>query len=103
MYFLAMPSMRVLATVLALLLAVPISAGQQPGARRRIVRAFEDGRFMQVLYGDPGREGGHYVIRMGNDDGQIVFPHGHPEDEHIVVIQSTWFLGHGEAFDRQVL
>lgn len=67
------------------------------------VRVFEDGRFIQVLYGDPDREGGHYVIRIGNDDGQIVFPHRHPEDEHIVVIQGTWFLGHGEVFNRAAL
>jgi hypothetical protein len=68
-----------------------------------MVRVFEDGRFVQILYGDPDREGGHYVIRIGNDDGQIVFPHRHPEDEHIVVIQGTWFMGHGEVFDREVL
>jgi quercetin dioxygenase-like cupin family protein len=89
--------------LLALLLVVSISASQQPGARPHIVRVFEDGRFIQVLYGDPDREGGHYVIRIGNDDGQIVFPHRHPEDEHIVVIQGTWFMGHGEVFDREVL
>jgi hypothetical protein len=71
--------------------------------RPHIVRVFEDGRFVQILYGDPDREGGHYVIRIGNDDGQVVFPHRHPEDEHIVVIQGTWFMEHGEVFDRQVL
>jgi hypothetical protein len=94
---------KLASTILVLLLLVEISASQQPGGRPRIVRVFEDGRFIQVLYGDPDREGGHYVIRIGNDDGQIVFPHRHPEDEHIVVIQGTWHLGHGEVFDRQVL
>ena len=95
--------MRLTAGILALLMAVPISGSQSAAPRPRVVRVFEDGRFIQVLYGDPDRAGGHYVIRIGNDDGQIVFPHRHPEDEHIVVIQGTWFLGHGEAFDRRVL
>jgi hypothetical protein len=94
---------RALVGALALVLTVPSSASQSTSQAPRIVRVFEDGRFIQVLYGDPDREGGHYVIRIGNDDGQIVFPHRHPEDEHIVVIQGTWFLGHGEAFNRAAL
>ena len=98
-----MARVRALAAAMALLLTVPSSGSQSTSQTPRIVRVFEDGRFIQVLYGDPDREGGHYVIRIGNDDGQIVFPHRHPEDEHIVVIQGTWFLGHGEAFDRTAL
>jgi hypothetical protein len=95
--------LRALVATVALVLTVPGSASQSTSQTPRIVRVFEDGRFMQVLFGDPDREGGHYVIRIGNDDGQIVFPHRHPEDEHIVVIQGTWFLGHGEAFNRAAL
>jgi hypothetical protein len=96
-------ALRSLVATVTLVLTVPSSASQSTSQTPRIVRVFEDGRFMQVLYGDPDREGGHYVIRIGNDDGQIVFPHRHPEDEHIVVIQGTWFLGHGEAFNRAAL
>jgi hypothetical protein len=98
-----MPILRALVATVTLVLTVPGSASQSTSQTPRIVRLFEDGRFMQVLYGDPDREGGHYVIRIGNDDGQIVFPHRRPEDEHIVVIQGTWFLGHGEAFNRAAL
>jgi hypothetical protein len=98
-----MPILRALVATVTLVLTVPGSASQSTSQTPRIVRLFEDGRFMQVLYGDPDREGGHYVIRIGNDDGQIVFPHRHPEDEHVVVIQGTWFLGHGEAFNRAAL
>jgi hypothetical protein len=96
--------MRTVLGILALSWALQISGNQPTGpAGPRIVHVFENGRFIQVLYGDPDREGGHYVIRIGNDDGQIVFPHRHPEDEHIVVIQGTWFLGHGEVFNRTAL
>ena len=98
-----MASRRALIATVTLVLTVPTIANQSTSQVPRIVRVFEDGRFIQVLYGDPDREGGHYVIRIGNDDGQIVFPHRHPEDEHIVVIQGTWFLGHGEAFNRAAL
>jgi len=43
------------------------------------------------------------VIRIINNDGDIVPPHRHPEDEHIAVIQGTWYLGAGERFDRGAL
>jgi hypothetical protein len=98
-----MVPLRALVATVTLVVTVQSSASQSTSQTPRIVRVFEDGRFVQVLYGDPDREGGHYVIRIGNDDGQIVFPHRHPEDEHIVVIQGTWFLGHGEAFNRAAL
>ena len=43
------------------------------------------------------------MIRIENVDGQIVFPHWHPEDEHIVVVQGTWYLGAGDRFSRSDL
>src|SRR3989442_413026 len=57
----------------------------------------------ELLSRDPHKERAPYVIRLLNDDGQIVFPHRHPEDEHITVIHGTWYLGAGEIFDRNVL
>ena len=47
--------------------------------------------------------GAAYVIRIANTDGQVVFPHRHPEDEHITVVQGTWYLGAGESFNRSAL
>jgi hypothetical protein len=74
-----MASRRALVATVTLVLTVPSFANQSTSQAPRIVRVFADGRFIQVLYGDPDREGGHYVIRIGNDDGQIVFPHAIPK------------------------
>lgn len=32
-----------------------------------------------------------------------MFPHWHPEDEHVVVVQGTWYLGAGDRFSRSDL
>jgi len=58
-----------------------------------------DGR----VSGDPNRAGAQYVIRIPNDANQIVLPHWHPEDENIVVVKGTWYMGMGEKFDRSAL
>src|SRR6266581_5270326 len=58
-----------------------------------------DGR----VSGDPEKAGAQYVIRIPNDANQIVLPHWHPEDENIVVVKGTWYLGTGDRFDRSAL
>lgn len=58
-----------------------------------------DGR----VSGDPNKAGAQYVIRISNDANQIVFPHWHPEDENIVVVKGTWYLGTGDKFDRSAM
>jgi hypothetical protein len=58
-----------------------------------------DGR----VSGDPDKAGAQYVIRIPNDANQIVLPHWHPEDENIVVVKGTWYLGTGDKFDRSAL
>jgi hypothetical protein len=58
-----------------------------------------DGR----VSGDPDKAGAQYVIRIPNDADQIVLPHWHPEDENIVVVKGTWYLGTGDKFDRSAL
>jgi hypothetical protein len=55
------------------------------------------------LSGDPNLPGAPYVIRIVNFDNQIVLPHRHPQDEHIVVLAGTWYLGQGERFDKAAL
>ena len=57
----------------------------------------------EVVSGDPDRRGAPFVIRMQNDENQVVPPHWHPEDENIVIIKGTWYLGSGDIFDRGAL
>ena len=61
---------------------------------------WRDGQLVTRISGDPNVAGAPFVIRIWNFDNQIVLPHTHPEDEHIVVVQGTWFLAEGERFDR---
>ena len=68
-----------------------------------LVPVYGEGRLIEDVEGDRNKQGASYVIRIINDDGTIVPPHRHPEDEHITVIQGTWYLGAGERFDRGVL
>jgi len=74
------------------------------GAERcLVVPLFREGVFIDIVEGDPTKPGVPYVMRIGNADGYIVFPHWHPEDEHVTVVLGTWHLGSGEKFDRNRL
>ena len=57
----------------------------------------------EVVSGYPDKPGAPFVIRMQNDENQVVPPHWHPEDEHIVIIKGTWYLGAGDTYDRAAL
>jgi hypothetical protein len=88
----------------AALLGGPVSLLAQPdSATTRIVPLWRDGQLVTRVSGDPNVAGAPFVIRIWNFDNQIVLPHTHPEDEHIVVVQGTWFLAEGEHFDRDRL
>lgn len=58
---------------------------------------------VQLLYGDPDVEGQPFVMRIRELPGTVVPPHSHPVDEHITVVQGTWYFGLGETFDRDRL
>jgi hypothetical protein len=61
------------------------------------------GQSYQILSGDPTKPGEPFVIRIHNYENQIVPPHWHPEDEHIVLIKGRWFIAEGDRFDRSLL
>lgn len=58
---------------------------------------------VEVLYGDPDAEGQPFVMRIRELPGTIVPPHSHPVDEHITVVQGTWYFGVGESYDSTAL
>lgn len=60
-------------------------------------------QWVQVVHGDPSVEGAPYVIRIRTHAGYVVFPHVHPEDENITVVQGTWELGMGDRYLRDEL
>ncbi len=58
---------------------------------------------VEILYGDPDVAGQPFVMRIRELPGTVVPPHSHPIDEHITVVQGTWYFGLGERFDAGAL
>ena len=59
---------------------------------------------VEILYGDPESDDGHpFVMRIHELPGAIVPPHSHPVDEHITVVEGTWYFAQGQEFDKAAL
>jgi hypothetical protein len=88
-------------------LAMVASQPQSPTAQVRPVVVPLDsmpaGQWVEKVWGDPQKAGEVFAIRIHNDAGYIVVPHVHPTDEHIVVVQGTWWFGMGRRFDEAAL
>jgi len=89
------------------LLSVIVSAGasaQSKGTREhRIVPIRPMTEDVEILYGDPEKEGEPFVMRIRELPGTIIPPHKHPVDEHITVVQGTIYFAVGEKFDRAAM
>jgi hypothetical protein len=57
----------------------------------------------EVVSGNPEVPGAPFVIRIHNYDNQVLPPHWHPEDEHIVVVKGTWLIAEGDTWDRSAM
>lgn len=57
----------------------------------------------EVIYGDPDKVGEPFVIRIRELPGTIIPPHKHPVDEHITVVQGTFFFAVSETYDPSLL
>jgi quercetin dioxygenase-like cupin family protein len=57
---------------------------------------------VELLYGDPEKSG-PFVMRIHELPGAIVPPHSHPVDEHVTILQGTWYFAIGENFDMSAL
>jgi mannose-6-phosphate isomerase-like protein (cupin superfamily) len=61
------------------------------------------GAEMAVVFGDPDKKGGLYVIRIRSRGEVKVPPHWHVTDEHITVLEGSFLIGPGEQFDASKL
>jgi hypothetical protein len=61
------------------------------------------GAEMAVVFGDPEKKGGLYVIRIRSKGEVKVPPHWHATDEHITVLDGSFWIGSGEQFDSSKL
>ena len=77
--------------------------GRKGTREQRIVPLRPMSGDVEILYGDPERPGEPFVLRIRELPGAIVPPHSHPVDEHVTVVQGTWYFGLGEEFDRNAL
>ena len=57
------------------------------------------GAQVAVLEGDPAKAGA-FTMRAKLPDGFQIPPHWHPVDEHVTVLQGTFYVGMGEKFDQ---
>ena len=58
---------------------------------------------VELLYGDPDVAGQPFVMRIRELPGSKVPPHSHPVDEHITVVQGTWYFALGTEFKQEAL
>jgi len=68
-----------------------------------VLNEFAPGQWVEKVWGDPGKAGEPFVIRIHNDAGYIVLPHYHLIDENITVVKGSWALGTGKRFDKSGL
>jgi quercetin dioxygenase-like cupin family protein len=91
--------------ILALAQSEKSAATSPPGSRgivtpdQLVWKLLVPGVEIAVVFGDPDKKGGLYVIRIRSKTGAKVPPHWHPTDEHITVLEGSFWIAHGEQFD----
>ena len=59
------------------------------------------GAKVAVIEGDP-KATGLFTMRIKLPADYMIMPHSHPADEHITVIEGSFYMGVGEKFDKDV-
>jgi len=58
---------------------------------------------VQILTGDPEKEGQPFVMRINELPGTMIPVHSHPVDENITVVQGSWYFALGDTWKREAL
>lgn len=58
---------------------------------------------VEVLYGNPEVPGSFFAMRIRELPGTMIPVHSHPVDEHITVVQGSWYFATGDRWDRDAL
>lgn len=111
--------MRVRITILSVaILALPVLAlaqGMPPAAinsqaghavvapEQLVWKPLIPGAEVAVVFGDLDKKGGLYVIRIRSKGEVKVPPHWHATDEHITVLEGSFWIGSGKQFDASKL
>ena len=59
------------------------------------------GAQVSVIEGDPSKEG-LFTMRIKLPANYKIMPHSHPADEHITVIEGSFYMGTSEKYDEKV-
>lgn len=98
------PKFKLPLLVVLFLAAHGVASAQTKQTREaRIVPVRKMTEDVEVLYGDPEKEGEPFVMRIRELPGTIIPPHRHPVDEHITVVEGTIYFAVSEKFDRAAL
>lgn len=84
---------------------LPFSMAAQQAQRReaRLVPLKPLTKDFEVVFGDPDIAGEPFVMRIRELPGTVIPPHSHPVDEHITVIEGTFFFAVSDKFDPGLL
>ena len=94
---------RLVPIFLLTVIASAASAQSKETREHRIVPIRPMTADVEVLYGDPEKEGEPFVMRIRELPGTIIPPHKHPVDEHITVVEGTIYFAVSEKFDRAAM
>lgn len=86
-----------------LLASIPLHAQQPATAEARVVPLRQLATDFEVVFGDPETAGQPFVMRIRELPGTIIPPHSHAVDEHITVLQGTFFFAVSDRFDLGLL
>lgn len=67
------------------------------------VPGFAPGMKIAAIHGDPSVDDEPYTLRLAFPDGYMFPPHWHPRAENVTVLEGTFLLSMGEAFDESEL
>jgi len=81
-----------------------VVARQGPDSRgQRVIPLSPMTGDVELLYGNPETPGEPFVMRIRELPGAMVPPHTHPVDEHITVVQGTWYFAIGSEYRPEQL
>jgi hypothetical protein len=94
-----MTALPIAVSLLAAALVAP--APPRPAARFVPLRPLSGDS--EAIFGDPEVAGEPFVLRIRELPGTIIPPHSHPVDEHITVLEGTFFFAVSDTFDLSLM
>jgi len=89
--------------VASFILLSSMAAQQAPRHEARLVPLKPLTKDFEVIFGDPDIAGEPFVMRIRELPGTVIPPHSHPVDEHITVLEGTFFFAVSDKFDPGLL